>query len=1168
MSQATVGELLRRHRVQLGLTQRQVGDQIGYDHSLVSRIERDIHTPTREYLQQFCKSFSLSAAEHKHLLSLLSGTGETQLNALDSSKVDWGTCPIAANFYGRSQQLALLNQWASMQTVNLIGLFGLGGVGKTYLAAKFARTNQSQYDYVFWRTLTSPFPAIDLLSELITNLSDQLLQPPSQNIGQAVHQLKSLLEARRCLIVLDNLESVLDAHQVGKYQAGFKDYGYLIDQVSRSEHRSCFVLTSRYKPDRLSLLEGNISPVRTLYLEGLDVEACQKLLKNKKISATQDEAEQLRLIFSGNALALEIVAETIYEVYRAGVPAFLRGQQLTPTGIEDILQEQFTHLSRIQKEILVWLAIERQPLTIQNLANLISSPAQKPQIAPALQYLKRRSLIEPSAAGFSLQNVVMDYLLTYLTVQICEEIDEEQFDYLDAFPLLSTYAPEFIQSTQRRLLHQRIVNQLALHNDSLMQVERQLRQTLSQLQRNAVTQNHYLAGNVLNLLITLGADINHCALSSLRIHNVDFRNTRLCNVNLANAELIDCIFHETFGHVLKVSFSPDGRFFAAATANGKIHIWETATRHKVQILDVDKNWVRSFDWHPNSKLIVTGSSGQTTPLIQVWDIESGKSLQTMSGHQTRIRSVAYSSDAATIVTGSEDNTVKIWDAESGICRFTLNDRGGAIWAVAIHPDKNIVAAAGVDQSVRLWDASTGALLQTLEGHTDWVTAVTFNVDGTQLATGSKDQTARLWHTGTGQCEAVLRGHEGWVRNIAYTPDKQQLATAGADHTIRLWNLVTRQCIQVMIGHDALIESIVFSPDGQYILSGGADQTIRLWQRQSGHCVYKITGYKNPMWSVKLIQDDTQIVSGSSDGIVRVWDRQTGEQQYVLRGHSDWAKSIAIHPHEKLIASSSSDKTIILWNSQTWQMENRLEGHTSWISSIDFNPDGKLIASGGGDYSVRLWDVNTGNQKALLEGHNGRIWCVRFSPDGRFLASASDDTTIRVWDIGLGRCVSTLTQHTGNVYTLAFSPDGNQLLSGGNDNKLQVWHLAQSKLTHTVPVTLGSIWDIAFHPHKKMFAIALSDHTVKILDSVTYQPQMILQGHKRPVWGIDFSQDGQSIITCSDDETIKVWVIETGHCVKTLSAERPYERLNISGVKGLTLAQKQSLFALGAFEDKN
>ncbi len=72
------------------------------------------------------------------------------------------------------------------------------------------------------------------------------------------------------------------------------------------------------------------------------------------------------------------------------------------------------------------------------------------------------------------------------------------------------------------------------------------------------------------------------------------------------------------------------------------------------------------------------------------------------------------------------------------------------------------------------------------------------------------------------------------------------------------------------------------------------------------------------------------------------------------------------------------------------------------------------------------------------------------------------------------------------------------------------------------------------------------------------------------WGavpsLKISPDGRRLASCGDDCVIHVWDLESAELRRTLRRDRPYERLDISGVQGLTDAQRATLRALGAIEE--
>ena len=108
--------------------------------------------------------------------------------------------------------------------------------------------------------------------------------------------------------------------------------------------------------------------------------------------------------------------------------------------------------------------------------------------------------------------------------------------------------------------------------------------------------------------------------------------------------------------------------------------------------------------------------------------------------------LAFSPDSRRLVAAGEEHTVKIWDVQTGRELQTLRGHSGDVWAAAFSPDPGgrSVASTGEDSTVKLWDSHTGTLVRSFRGHTGLVTSIAFSPEGRLLLSGSRDKTVKVW----------------------------------------------------------------------------------------------------------------------------------------------------------------------------------------------------------------------------------------------------------------------------------------------------------------------------------------------------------------------------------------------------------------------------------------
>lgn len=1084
-----------------------------------------------------------------------------------NTRLDWGEAIFNSVFYGRTEELTTLEQWILNEHCQLVAVLGIGGIGKTALSVKLAQQIQENFEYVIWRSLREAPPVKIILSNLIQFLSDEQETEVNlpENFSDRVSRLLYYLQNHRCLVILDNTESILrSGSRAGLYPEGYEEYGELFRRVGEATHQSCLVLTSREKPKEVALLEGEALSVRSLLLSGLKVVEGQEILKLKGLSAAENEWKVMIERYAGNPLALKIVATTIKDVFNGNVTEFLQQDTAVFGDIRDILEQQFERLSDLEKEIMYWLAINREPMALPELRDDIISQVPQAKLMEAVESLVRRSLVEKSAINFTLQPVVIEYVTQVFIEQVCEEITTENIELFRCHALIKASAKDYIREAQIRLILKPVLDDLLTILRSKKGIENRLTKILVKLREESPQELGYTGGNILNLLCQLEIDLRGYDFSELTVWQADLRNVKLHDVNFQNADLAKSVFAEAFGGILSVAFSPDGKLLATGDSNGEIYLRNTADGKQILNCKGHTNWVVSLAFNPDGRTLASGSADST---VKLWDVMTGQCLQTFSEHNnSEVWSVAFSPDGNMLVSGSNDHTIRLWSVSTTECLRIF--RGHTSWVISavFHRDGQTLVSGSDDDTIRLWDVSTGECIKTLQGHDDGIRSITISPDGQTIASSSDDQTVKLWDFDTGECIKTLQGHHAAVWSVAINPQGNIIATGSFDHTVKLWSFSTGQCLKTLQGHSGWVCSVVFSVKGDLLASGSEDQTVKLWNINTGQCLKTFSGYTSQVWSVAYSPDGQTLASSSHDHTVRLWDVNTSKTLQIFQGHGAAVRSVAFCPKGQTLVSGSDDRTVKLWDVNTGQALQTFLGHHALVWSVAYSPNGQTLASGSHDCTVKLWDVNTGQALQTFQGHRAAIQSVAFCPQGNTVASGAWDQTVKLWDVSTGECKGTLEGHTNWVWSIAFSPNGKLLASASYDGTIRLWNVSTGACLQTFQVCAnGIVKAVVFSRNGQIIASSSPDYTVKLWDVYTGECKKTLHGHSAWVWSIAFSPDNQTLASSGADETIRLWNISASECLKTLKAKKFYEGMNISGVTGLTTATIATLKGLGAID---
>ncbi len=1092
---------------------------------------------------------------------------------------DWGEAIDVSVFYGRCWEMATLERWIVQEHCRLVALLGIGGIGKTALSVKLAEQLQGRFEYVIWRSLHNAPSLESLLASLILFLSNQQEIDLPNDINSRISRLLDYLKKHRCLLVLDNAETILCSPTIQETCEGYEEYGELFKRIGESRHQSCLVLTSREKPKEIAALEGESFPVRSLQVSGLATAEGREIFRSKgNFWGSDNDWKTLIQSYAGNPLALKIVSTTIRDLFDGNISNFLSNGTVVFGDIQNLLTQQFSRLSRLETEVMYWLAINREPVPITELKADLVSPILPSQLLETLESLERKSLIEQGTALFTLQPVLMEYAINRLVKEVCQEIETREIVLFKNHALLKAQAKDYIKDIQSQFIIKPISDRLLRIFGTIENLDSQLMKIISSLKDKLPVETGYAAGNTINLLHYLQRDLSGYDFSGFTVWQADLQGVNLHQVNFSGSDLAKSTFTENLGYIFGMAVSPDGKLLATTDSYGKIHLWRVADGQQILSWDAHIGWVRSLTFSPDGKTIISGSEDAT---VKLWDVSTGQCRQILPGHTGWILFVAFSpyrgehGNTPLLASCSEDTTVRLWDISTGRCCQTLQGHISWVCYVAFSPDGQTLASGSTDTTIKLWDINTGQCLKTLHGHQDVVGFVTFGTDGQTLISASEDETIRVWNVQTGECERTFPGGQNdwiWWSAVALSCDNKTLAIGSRDRTLKLWDISTGQLLR-MLQYSSGIRTIVFSPDGKTLIGSHEDQTLKLWNVSDGRCLRTFQGYSGGVWSIAFSPDGQTLVSGGADQLVKVWNVADGGEVKIIKGHTDIVRSVAYSPDGQTLASCGADKTVKLWDISSGKCLRTIKGHKNWVMSVRYSPDGQTLASGSLDQTVRLWDINSGQCLKVLQAHNTLGLSVAYSPDGQTLASGGADYTVKLWDIKTGQILRIFQGHTSWVWFVAFSPDGQTLASSSIDRTVRIWDIRNGRCLTILQGHASWVNSIAYSLDGRILASGGLDGTVRLWDVREGKCLRVLQEHTRWVLSVTFTTGagfsrelGQVLASASDDQTIRFWDIETGECLKVLRSERPYEGMNITGVVGITEAQRAALKALGAITE--
>ncbi|XP_029969106.1 apoptotic protease-activating factor 1 [Salarias fasciatus] len=445
----------------------------------------------------------------------------------------------------------------------------------------------------------------------------------------------------------------------------------------------------------------------------------------------------------------------------------------------------------------------------------------------------------------------------------------------------------------------------------------------------------------------------------------------------------------------------------------------------------------------------------------------------------------------------------------GLCRLVLHPHQGSVYSARFSHDGTKIASCGAGRTLKVFKSTSGEKLTEIQAHEEEVLCCAFSPDDRLLATCSSDRKVKVWNVERAMLLRVFEvEHEEQVNHCQFTNTARRLllATCSNDSVlnVKLWNLNKPSSQNTVFGHFEPVNHCCFSPDDRFLSTASNDGTVKLFEVSSAN-----------EWKTISVKDEFQ-----------------ENREDVLVKCSSWTAD-----GKKIICAARNAALVFDVESSDLLLEIRTS-RLSTVQHCEVCPSSNLLAIAFSNYAVELWDLEDNKKMAECSGHLSWVQRVHFSQDGSQLLSCSDDQTVRVWEVK--------KLHTSSAVRLKRDSDvvfgGEQVVvaAADNCNRLQVREGRSGSVLFQSEELASRIRCCCLSRQPSAVVLGQEDGCVQVLDLPSGTPLSVLQGHTKTVLHCQFSRDNQTLITSSEDTTLRVWAWQSGQC-KVLRGHREQVR---------------------------
>ena len=569
------------------------------------------------------------------------------------------------------------------------------------------------------------------------------------------------------------------------------------------------------------------------------------------------------------------------------------------------------------------------------------------------------------------------------------------------------------------------------------------------------------------------------------------------------------------------------------------------------------------------------------------------------GHGSTVVDVEFLNGDQSLVTASTDRTIKIWDLKTGNeVSTSLPEMYFEIKDICLDPEDKFLAVAG-ESRIYIYEIKDGAPTEipmdtiytrnrivtigfgkytdpifrefpylaiatsdSLYGYRipnnktskengflyrhyfpEKIKSATFSTDSKLLSFINYNDQIGVCQPGESPAFEILvnDGIKDEALGIFVSEQKDYIGIIYNDVT-QIWSVEEKKMMEEIDGDYPVAR---FTPEGKFVILAKADHKISIWEWKKQRVVRTFSGHRESIEQLAISKSKKWLASASEDKTAMVWEmsfptkvREFPRNQITRLGDGQ-ILDLVYSPDGKYLAwGTSTGKFKVLEITKDSLVLDQMSPLQGPVHQVLFVTQNQLATFSKGQDSVKIWKVGSLEPKLdadiiLTKGGSGLLQKTYLSPKSDLLVEVYDDSKIMIVDLPSGVVIDSIIDISGTIHKAAIDPSA-QYLAIAIDNEVLVRNLRSKRNLDREIFHEKVIQDLSFSPDGQTLVTASVDETMKLWD---YKKGLDLRnfiGHSSEVQSVDFSSNGDFLVSCSKDGNSILWEVATGQDIRHIS----------------------------------